>query len=770
MATAVARRFEEGGVLLAEAGTGTGKTLAYLIPAILSRQRVLVSTGTKNLQEQIYFKDIPALRDTLGDLVHRHVHEGTCELPLPAPPGPADRRRIRTRTRRSWTYLGADAAVHVFLPIIRDWAARTDTGDRAELDDLPEDVPLWNDVSATAETCLGTECPRYDDCFVTRMRQRAAASDVVIVNHHLLCADAAVRQHAFGEVIPACANAIVDEAHQLEDIATQYFGYTVSNYRLEDLARDVERVASAAVAVEPRARDVLAAALDGLRDHAHAFFTELGYAHRTTDRVRGEERVRASAASLASAAPAAAGVTGALDSLEAALVPFLSGASDPEAAGVRRVNLRGTGTRGGVANVRLDADTSGTDQPSGPMDETVAALVRRAGELRDELRLLLRASESEYVYFVEFRGRGIFLRAAPVDVSAIVRELLLDRMRTTVLTSATLTVDGSFEYIRQRLGVKKAEEICLPSEFNFERQALMYLPPRMPDPRAPDFAMAAGRQVIEILKRTRGRAFVLFTSYATMREVQGIAEMALDYPIFAQGSAPRTELLRQFRATPHAVLFATSSFWQGVDVVGESLSCVIIDKLPFASPADPITAARIDAIRDRGGDPVWRVPGSAGHPGAAAGLGPAHPSSAGPRHPGGSRSAPANQGLRPSVPGLPAGRSRCPRLGSNRRFFRVARPDREKGKLKAYKSRCFLLRRSSMVRRNWGRHCWLIASHIAGVCPAGRRADWRAAGNRQGREGNAGRRRKSHRRTGQQRSSEGNEIGQERRVGADRPH
>ena len=222
----------------------------------------------------------------------------------------------------------------------------------------------------------------------------------------------------------------------------------------------------------------------------------------------------------------------------------------------------------------------------------------------------MRASEPEYVYFVEFRGRGVFLRASPIDVSAIVRELLLDRMRTTVLTSATLTVDGAFGYIRDRLGIRSAAEICLPSEYDFERQTVLYLPPRMPDPRSPEFNGAAGRQVIEILKRTRGRAFVLFTSYAALRAVQAMAEMALDYPILVQGSVPRSLLLKRFRDTPHSVLFATSSFWQGVDVVGEALSCVIIDKLPFASPGEPVLAARIEAIRARGGEPFdeYQVP------------------------------------------------------------------------------------------------------------------------------------------------------------------
>ena len=601
MAAAVARRFEEGGVLLAEAGTGTGKTLAYLIPAILSRQRVLVSTGTKNLQEQIYFKDIPALRDTLGLQFTATCMKGRANyLCLQRLDQLEQSPQSGQSTQRSVFSPGsADSAVNVFLPIIREWSARTETGDRAELADLPEDVPVWNDVSATAETCLGTDCPRHDDCFVTRMRQRAAASDVVIVNHHLLCADAAVRQSAFGEVIPACANAIVDEAHQLEDVATQYFGYSVSNYRLEDLARDIERLTATGFVADQRVRDDIAKAIDCLRDGARAFFAELASAHRSTDRIRGEERVRATSSSLAQASDSAAQLTGALDLVEGALVSVGLPASARPAL---RPGL--AGARGVSGKADLDADG---DPDQG---EAMAALVRRAGELRDEIRILLRASDSDYVYFVEFRGRGIFLRAAPVDVSAIVRELLLDRMRTTVLTSATLTVDGTFEYIRKRLGIRNAAEICLPSEFDFAQQALMYLPPRMPDPRSSDFSIAAGREVVEILKRTRGRAFVLFTSYATLREVLGIAEMALDYPIFAQGSAPRTQLLTRFRETPHAVLFATSSFWQGVDVVGEALSCVIIDKLPFASPADPVTSARIDAIRERGGDPFgeYQVP------------------------------------------------------------------------------------------------------------------------------------------------------------------
>jgi ATP-dependent DNA helicase DinG len=251
------------------------------------------------------------------------------------------------------------------------------------------------------------------------------------------------------------------------------------------------------------------------------------------------------------------------------------------------------------------------DKPREGARIDLAGLSRRAGELRDELRFILRANEPDYVYFLETRGRGLFLRAAPIDVSNILRDMLFDRMRATILTSATLTVDGSFDYVRGRLGLGgSTQAVKLPPEFDYKRQAILYLPRRMPDPRSIDFNAAAARQIISILQATRGRAFVLFTSYASLRAVQQIAEIDLPYPILVQGSAPRSVLLEQFRTTPNAVLLATSSFWQGVDVMGDALSCVIIDKLPFASPGDPITAARIEAIADRGGQPFgeYQVP------------------------------------------------------------------------------------------------------------------------------------------------------------------
>ena len=566
MAAAVARVFERGGVLLAEAGTGTGKTLAYLVPAILSGERVLVSTGTKNLQEQIFFKDIPALRDALGRPFTATYMKGRANyLCL---------HKLEKLTDEAGF---APASHDVFLPIVREWAQRTKTGDRAELQDLPEDLGFWNEVAATADTCLGTECPRFEECFVTRMRQAAAESDIVIVNHHLLCADASVRLSAYGEVIPAFSRIVLDEAHQLEDVATQYFGIGVSNYRVEELARDAERLAVA----DDKAKSELARTIDAVRDCARQFFTDVAFAHRVDRRIKSEERVRATAESLAEVRDAAAGLTGALDAIETILsLPSVKGAG-----------------------------SASPDEGEGA-DTDAATLARRAGEIRNDLRFLLRGGDESFVYFVEFRGRGVFLRAAPIDVSAILREHLFDRFRTVVLTSATLTVDGAFDYLRSRLGIAHASEVRLPSEFDFRRQAILYLPRRMPDPREDSFSVAASREVVQLLRASEGRAFVLFTSYATMRAVQALAEMALDFPILAQGSAPRSQLLNQFRSTPHAVLFATSSFWQGVDVVGEALSCVIVDKIPFASPGDPITAARIEQIRARGGDPFgeYQVP------------------------------------------------------------------------------------------------------------------------------------------------------------------
>jgi ATP-dependent DNA helicase DinG len=556
MAAAVADVIERGGTLIAEAGTGTGKTLAYLVPAILSGKRVLVSTGTKNLQEQIFFKDIPLLRDVLGKPFSATLMKGRSNY-LCLHRFETYRDGVDGDTSAGGRLI--ESGDRLMLPIITAWLKQTETGDRAELRDLPEDLPLWKDIAADAETCLGAECTRYGDCFVTLMRQRAAESDVVIVNHHLLCADAQLRKSAYGEVIPGCATLVVDEAHQLEDVATQYFGIAVSNYRVDDLIRDVE----SSVSLTPE----MLQATGRVTDRSRTFFSDVAVAQMNVT----ESKARYNSDTFVDYFQDGAMLAGALEGLEATLILSLK-----------------------------------KNEP----DEVVASLARRARELREDLTFLIRASDTDFVYYVESRGRGLFLRASPIDVSRVAKEALFDRMRTVVLTSATLAVDGSFEYVKSRLGVRDATELRVESEFDYARQALLYLPRRVPPPKSPAFSAAAAREVIEILKRSRGRAFVLFTSYAVLRAVQQFVEMALPFPVLVQGTAPRSTLIEQFRSTPNAVLLATASFWQGVDVVGEALSCVIIDKLPFASPADPVTAARIEAIKAGGGDAfaTYQVP------------------------------------------------------------------------------------------------------------------------------------------------------------------
>ena len=568
MAGAVADVFERGGVLVAEAGTGTGKTLAYLVPAILSGHRVLISTGTKNLQEQVWTKDLPLLQQALGVPITATCMKGRGNyLCLHRYENFRDSRDAAQEPVRQW------------IPLLNTLAARSETGDRAELEQLPEDLPFWSGIAASSENCIGTECPRYNECFVTRMRQRAAESDLIIVNHHLLCADASVRQSAYGEVIPGCAYAVIDEAHQLEEVATQYFGIAVSSYRLDDLVRDGERCLALEVLLDDPAD--LREAVDRVRERSRMFFSALMLSSmaRESSAASGN-RVRIDPQRLSEVAEEGAMLIGALDNLEAT------------------IHL-------------MRAPRAETGQS--PLLEDLLGLSRRTVEVRDQLKFLLRANDPDYVYFLEVRGRGVVLRAAPIDVSAIIREVLLNRMQATVLTSATLTVDGSFEYVKKRLGVDGAQRpqlMRLPSEFDYTSQTILYLPRRMPDPRSPGFPEAVAREVLDILRRTRGRAFVLFTSYAALRTVRALVEPVLTFPLFVQGTAPRSTLLDRFRSTPHAVLLATSSFWQGVDVMGEALSCVIVDKLPFASPADPITAARMEFVELQGGNPFsdYQVP------------------------------------------------------------------------------------------------------------------------------------------------------------------
>ena len=565
LAREVAGLFHDSGTLVAEAGTGIGKTLAYLVPAVLSERRVIVSTGTRTLQDQIYYKDIPALARALGHPIRAAYMKGRTNYlclhrfermieALPALPED-DQDRMRQ---------------------IGEWLPSTATGDRAEIEDLPEDLPLWSELSATSEQCLGRECPRYADCFVTRMRDRAAEASVVIVNHHLLCADASVRQGAYGAVIPDCEIAVIDEAHQLEDIVTQYFGVSLSPFRVDELLRDVSAAhAKIRGAKEHRPGGGLTLATAVVQETARRLF----------DTARLEIRQQSSGDRVTITPDVAAQLQGpGLDARDALarLARLLRAPSFAEAT---------------------EGQPSFGEALEGQREETMdlAALGARASGLVTDLEHLIASSDPGFVRFIEARGRGIFLRAAPIDVAAIVRDAVLGGRHATLLTSATLAVDASFDYALGRLGVPEAATLRVPSEFDYRTNALVYLPPDMPDPRTPDFNRAAAGVIAELLDRTSGRAFVLFTSYNAMHDVRGRLEGRLPWPVLVQGTASRTALLRDFRATPNAVLFATASFWQGVDVAGEALSCVIVDRLPFASPGDPLVAARMQATAARGG-------------------------------------------------------------------------------------------------------------------------------------------------------------------------
>jgi ATP-dependent DNA helicase DinG len=554
MAEAVLRAFEEKRHLIVEAGTGTGKTLAYLVPAIAAAtgrgQRVIISTGTKNLQEQLMEKDIPFLQQVLPRKFTAAYMKGRTNY--------ACLQRIR-RAENSPVLEGLDELD--YFDEVRQWARESQTGDRAELTNLPENLSFWRHIDARSEICLGQKCPDYDPCFITRMRQRAMDADIVIVNHHLFFADLALRNSEYGQVLPDYSAVIFDEAHQIEDVAAEYFGAQVSSYQLEDLVRDLAQLPITSVDVNKELTRI-AARVTRFADNFWMGFRDS----------RGQE--------------------GRFPILPGTFArKQTNGEIEATPLGDAYLGLDGTLDR---LETTLDAIK---DQPL-----EVENILRRIRQVRFDLQFIVAGDERAFVYWMERRGRGLFLRASPIDVSGLLQDKLFERVETVVMTSATLASAGNFNFIRERLGLdEETDDLIAPSNFDYETQAVLYLPKRMPDPRSPQFADAAAAEVINILNATDGRAFVLSTSFAGMNALYERVVGEVDFPCFLQGTASKAGLLEKFRATPNAVLFATSSFWQGVDVRGEQLSCVIIDKLPFAVPSDPVVAARQRYIDDQGG-------------------------------------------------------------------------------------------------------------------------------------------------------------------------
>lgn len=546
MADAVESTLDDGGVLFVEAGTGTGKTLAYLVPALLSDRRVVISTGTKALQDQLMSHDVPLVSRLLG------LEDGEVVC-LKGLSNYLCLRRYEEH-RQSPEALGLGSAKR--LPLLEKWRETTSSGDRAELDFLAEDDPLWAHVASGSDTRIGPKCTHYEDCFVTNARRRAEAARVVIVNHHLFFADLATR-HPGGGILPSYDAVIFDEAHQIEDVATEFFGARVSTTRLETLVRDARASFGAA-----RLLDESHPHTSAILDHGAQFFS------RVPRTAAAEARLSLSPRELSTALLADYHqLDGALEGLEAL--------------------------------ARLSVSKS----------DALAQVARRAREVRNDLAAILDGDGADHVTWSESRGRRVSIGKSPIDVRKIVRDEVLDRTPAVVFTSATLSTGGSFSFVKHRFGVEsehEARELSVPSPFDYAKQAALYLP-TLPDPRAPEYFDAAADEALSLLELTGGGAFVLCTSHRAVGELRKRIEPRTTLRVLSQGTAPKAALLEDFRKDGHAVLFATSSFWEGIDVPGEALRLVIVDKLPFDVPSDPIVVARCKRIEEAGDSPFMKL-------------------------------------------------------------------------------------------------------------------------------------------------------------------
>jgi ATP-dependent DNA helicase DinG len=529
MAKLIMKAFREDSYAVIEAGTGTGKTMGYLLPVILSGKKTVISTGTKNLQEQIFFQDIPLITKTTGfratSLLMKGrknyicLHRYNQHFIQPSLLAPYEKQE---KTR------------------IDQWLKKTESGDRAELTWLSDEDPLWDAISSTSDQCLGSECPNMKDCFLNELRKKAAKSDIIIVNHHLFFADLMVKKGGFGEIIPRFQAVVFDEAHKIEEIAVNYFGESLSTGQLLDFVTDAEKDLK-----DNRGSGEIANNLNIIREAASRLQGPFAL-HEDKGRIKEED----------------------LSMLH----------------------------EGPSRDIRLALNL--ICQRSGQV------ISSRADELMQSLEAIFSCHRPGWLNWYEKKKRGITFHSSPLDISETIGEHLYEGIKSIIFTSATLSTNGRFDYIRTRLGIPEdALEGIYPSHFDFREQALFYIPLDLPGPSALDFAIKASDRILKMLEISSGRGLVLFTSYSNMNIVYKKIKDALPYKVLRQGDAPKSALLEEFRNDTHSVLLATGSFWQGVDVPGESLSCLIIDKLPFDSPGDPLVSARIEAIREREGNP-----------------------------------------------------------------------------------------------------------------------------------------------------------------------
>lgn len=525
-------------ILIAESGTGTGKTFAYLVPALLSGCKVLISTGTRNLQDQLFHRDLPRVREALG------IPKSIALLK-----GRANYLCLHRLERAELEARFASRRESGEFVRVRDWGGRTRSGDISELTELPEDSDIWPLVTSTSDNCLGSGCERYDDCFVNKARRDALAADILVVNHHLFFADLALREEGFGQLLPGVEAVIFDEAHQLPEIASNFFGLNLSSHQLYSLCRDTVTEELKENSAVPGLQTAAAQLEKSVADLRLAF---------------GVEPQRA-----------AWGVITGRKNFQAALkdtrerLTILTNLLDQAAA-------RGTG---------------------------LAACFRRASSYLDRLLLLSDSPPPDTIPWFETGARSFLLRLTPMDVATPFRASMADHPRAWIFTSATLAVDGNFDHFRVQLGLDEAETGVWESPFDYAQQALLYLPQNLPEPSAPDYTERVLDAALPVLMASRGRAFLLFTSHRALKFAAEWLPSRIDYPLLVQGSMPRAELLERFRQLGNAVLLGTGSFWEGVDVRGEALSCVIIDKLPFASPDDPVLQARAAAMQETGRNP-----------------------------------------------------------------------------------------------------------------------------------------------------------------------